>query len=37
MTLSDQEKAQARDEGYDEQSHEEDSQERQGSSAEAED
>jgi hypothetical protein len=37
MTLFDQEKAQARDKGYDEQSHKEDAQKWQGSSAEAED
>jgi hypothetical protein len=37
MTLSDQEKAQARDKGYDEQSPKEDAQKWQGSSAEAED
>ena len=37
MTLSDQEKAQARDIGDDEQSHKEDAQKWQGSSAETED
>ena len=37
MRLPDQEKAQARNKGYDEQSHEEDTQKRQGSNTQTED